>query len=289
VKASPYAPNTEGIFRMPAADYHKAPGVGKHSLDYINDSPEAYALYRKHGMEATDAMEIGTLCHTAVLEYEKFQDSFYIRPDKFKSGEKQAWDATHGDKPSITHAEMSRIDNIAASCRNHPVVSALLEDGEAELSMFARCPITGVMRKSRPDWITRDANNRVTIVDFKFVADATKHGFAKQVAELRYYVQHAYYVDLLELLKNRIDTKVELINARFLFVAVAKQPMHAETSKHRMIVYECHPQDVEMGRNQYLRDLMRFAECEKSGVWPDDTDKIQVLQLPSWVRRENAI
>jgi PDDEXK-like domain of unknown function (DUF3799) len=281
VKASPYAPNTEGIFRMPAEDYHKAPGVGKHSLDYINDCPAKYALYRTHGMEATDAMEMGTLCHTAVLEYDKFPGSFYIRPDKFKSGEKQAWDATHGDKPSITHADLKRIDNIAANCRAHPIVSALLEDGEAELSLFARCQTTGIMRKGRPDWITTDEDDQLTLVDFKFVVDATKHGFARQVADLRYYVQHAYYVDLCELLGFGVP--------RFLFVAVEKEPMHPESSKHRIVVHELHPLDVEMGRNQYLRDLMRFDECEKSGIWPDDTDKIQVLQLPSWVRRENAI
>ena len=281
MKASPYTPNTEGIFRMPAAEYHKAPGVGKHSLDYINDSPEAYALYRKYGMKATDAMEESTLCHTAVLEPDKFVGSFHIRPDKFKSGEKQAWDATHTDMPSITRKELNKIQNIASNCRAHPIVSALLEDGEAELSLFARCPTTGIMRKGRPDWITTDEDDQLTIVDFKFVQDATKHGFARQVADLRYYVQHAYYVDLCELLGYGVP--------RFLFVAVEKEPMHPEASKHRIVVHELHPLDVEMGRNQYLRDLMRFDECEKSGVWPDDTDKIQVLQLPSWVRRENAI
>lgn len=297
MNATPYAPNTEGIFRMPASDYHKAPGVGKHSLDYIHDCPAKYALYKKHGMEATDAMEMGTLCHTAVLEPHLLLDQFHVRPDTYTHVDKKGnatvkkwngnatacsdWLDAHADKPVMSKAELNKIQNIAANCRTHPIVSALLEDGEAELSLFARCPTTGIMRKGRPDWITTDEDDQLTLVDFKFVQDATKHGFARQVADLRYYVQHAYYVDLCELLGYGVP--------RFLFVAVEKEPMHPESSKHRIIVHELHTLDVEMGRNQYLRDLMRFDECERSGVWPDDTDKIQVLQLPSWVRRENAI
>ena len=289
----PYTPNTDGIFRMPAADYHAAPGVGKHSLDYIADCPLKFALYRKYGMEPTDAMEMGTLCHTAVLEPELFGDSFHLKPGTYRDdkGAQKAWSgnstvckewlAAHTEKPVVTQSELSRIQNIARNVREHPVVGPLLEEGEAEVSMFARCPLTGVMRKGRVDWIAKAADGGVWFVDFKFAVDATAQAFVRQVADLRYYVQHAYYVDLFELIMG--------VQPRFLFVAVEKGPMHEKSEHHRIQVYEMHALDVEMGRNHYTRDLRRYGECLERGEWPSDTDRIKTLELPKWVRRENAI
>lgn len=277
----PYTPGRAGIFRMEAPAYHAAPGIGKHSLDLLHDCPAKLALYRKHGMEATDAMEMSTLLHTAVLEPHKLDGTYYVRPDKFKSGEKQAWDATHTGKPSLKRDEVEALGRITQQCRNHPIVSVLLEEGEAELSMFAQCPITGLLRKGRPDWITTDADDRLTVVDFKFVADATKHGFRRQVEDLRYYVQHPYYVDLLELLGYP--------GARFLFVAVEKEPLHPKAEKHRIKVYELHDLEVEMGRNNYVRDLIRYKDCHDRDEWPDDSEKIETLILSSWCRKENAV
>lgn len=277
----PFTPNTEGIFRIEAESYHKAPGVSKHTLDAMFDSPEQYQFLKRHGLKSTEAMEMSTLCHTAVLEPENLKDGFYLRPDKFKTGEKQAWLATHPDKLSITRDELTTIQNIAASCRNHPIAGVLLEDGEAELSLFAKCPITGMLRKGRPDWITSDGDDRTTLVDLKFVADCSKHAFRKQVENLRYFVQHAYYVDLCELLG--------FDKPRFLFVAVEKTPMHPEESKHKVRVIELHDLDVEFGRNMYIRDLKRLEECIKSGIWPDDTDTIELLTLSPWYRKGNAV
>ena len=277
----PYAPGKPGIFRMEATDYHAAPGIGKHSLDLLHDFPEKLQIFRKHGMDATDAMEFSTLLHTAVIEPDKLEGSYYIRPDKFKPGEKQAWDSTHTDKPSLKRDELATLNNITRQCRNHPIVGALLEEGEAELSLFAHCPITGLLRKGRTDWITTDADDRLTVVDFKFVADASKHGFRRQVEDLRYYVQHPYYVDLLELLGYP--------GARFLFVAVEKEPVHPKAEKHCIKVYELHNLEVEMGRNNYIRDLIRYKDCHDLDEWPDDSEKIETLILSSWCRKENAV
>lgn len=289
----PFQPNTDGLFRMPAADYHAAPGVGKHSLDYIADCPLKFALYRKYGMEATDAMEMGTLCHTAVLEPELFADSFHLKPGTYRDdkGAQKAWSgnstvckewlAGHTDKPVVTQSELSRIQNIARNVREHPVVGPLMEEGEAEVSMFARCPLTEVMRKGRVDWVARAEDKGVWFVDFKFVHDATAHAFVRQVADLRYYVQHPYYVDLFELIMGG--------QPRFLFVAVEKEPMHEKSEHHRIQVYELHALDVEMGRNHYMRDLRRYSECLEIGEWPSDTDSIKTLELPKWIRREGAI
>ena len=293
----PYSPGKPGIFRMEAKDYHAAPGVGKHSLDAIFDSPAMYQLLKKHGFKSTEAMEFSTLCHTAILEPDKLKDSFVMRPETYVSVDKKgnqeikpwsgnsntckAWLAANEGKQVLTKPELETIQNIAQSCRNHPIVGALLEEGEAEISLFAECPYTGMLRKGRPDWITADEEGKTVLVDFKFVADANRHAFRKQLETLRYHVQHAYYVDLCELLGQG--------KPRFLFVVVQKTPMHPDEPKHKVRVEEVHEVDVEFGRNMYIRDLLRLQECIKTDTWKDDTDKIGLMTLSSWYRKENAV
>lgn len=290
----PYTPNTPGIFKMPAAEYHAAPGVGKHSLDYVAKSPLDYALYRQYGMEPTEAMEQSTLCHTATLEPDLFESSYYLRPGLYpdaKGGMSKwsgnstwckEWLAAHKDKPCVTPPELAKIRNAARSVREHPISGEFFDGKErCEMSLFARCPETGMMRKGRPDLMNTDGNETGWILDTKFVLDATERAFKRQFQDLRYYVQHAYYVDLVELLTG--------VKPRFLFVAVEKEPMHEKSEIHRVCCYELHEVCVELGRRHYMRDLRRFWECSESGTWPSDTDQIKPLELDKWLMREGAI
>lgn len=294
----PYTPNTPGIFKMPMADYQAAPGVSKHSLDYVAKSPLDYALYRQYGMEPTEAMERSTLCHTACLEPELFESSYYLRPGLYPSTDKKgvtemkkftaqsnwcsAWLEAHKDKPVVTQTELAKIRNAARSVREDPTAGEFFDGKErCEMSLFARCPETGMMRKGRPDLMNTDGNETGWILDTKFVLDATERAFKRQFQDLRYYVQHAYYVDLVELLTG--------VKPRFLFVAVEKEPMHEKSEIHRVCCYELHEVCVELGRRHYMRDLRRFWECSESGTWPSDNDQIKPLELDKWLMREGAI
>lgn len=282
MKPSAYQPNSPGIFRMPAYEYHAAPGVSKHALDYVHECPKKYILYKKHGLQATESMKMGTLLHTAVLEPDNLPGSYYVRPDKFKTGEKQAWELAHADKPSIKADEVQMLQQIRNACVIHPILGPILEsEGEVELSCFAQCPQTGLIRKGRPDLITEDTGGQLWIVDLKFVADAGKDSFQRQSQDLRYFVQAAYYIDLLELLG--------FPGARFLFAAVEKDPIHPDDHQHIVRCFEIPPADIENARGHYIRDLHRFKQCLDSGEWPDDTDKIQSLEMSSYYRKANAI
>lgn len=312
---TPFTPNTPGIFRMPAADYHAAPGVGKHSLDYVAKSPLDYALHRKYGMEPTEAMEQSTLCHTAVLEPELFKDAFHLRPGMYpdEKGNLKKWTgasnwckdwlSAHEDKPVVTQTELVKIQNAAKCVREHPICGPMFEHGAAEMSIFAPCPLTGLLRKGRPDWITTSDDEAVWIVETKFVADASENAFLRQVEDLRYYVQHPYYVDLWVIHNGGNPDELETtmrndgsgfqtlrgVPIHFIFIAVEKEPMHEKSEIHRVQPYELHPACVELGRRHYIRDLRRYMDCMERGEWPSDTDKIKPLALSSWVMKQGAI
>lgn len=147
------------------------------------------------------------------------------------------------------------------------------------------------------------------IGDLKTTEDASPEGFAKSIANWRYDVQHAYYIDGTRLAleqgkctpphKGKAELSVYwtdpvtgvLCRCRpdfwrgypkhFAFIAVEKKPPYA------VGVYVLDSEGVEIGRAQYQHDLRVYAECVRTGVWPGYGDKIQTISLPGWHANKN--
>lgn len=296
----PYTPGAEGLFRMEAEDYHKAPGVSKHQLDKIAVSPLDLKLYMMHGQEPTHAMELGTVYHTATLEPHKLGEAYHVRPLEYinDKGQRKPWNSNakaceawleaHSDKPVLKQSELHNLQNLGKSIRENPIAGPIIENLIPEVSMFACCEHTGLMKRGRADGIACDDSGSIVIVDLKFVADATETGFHSQYQDLRYWVQAAYYKDILE----RILTTqhgLQCPHVRFLFIAAEKEPMHEETDIHRVMVHEPEQADLDMGQNTYLRDLRVYQRCSELGEWPGNMDRIHRIGCSPWFRRRHAV
>lgn len=148
------------------------------------------------------------------------------------------------------------------------------------------------------------------IGDLKTTEDASPEGFAKSIANWRYDVQHAYYMDGTRLALEQgkcnppQEGKAELsvywtdpvtgvlcrcrpdfwrgYPKHFAFIAVEKKPPYA------VGVYVLDSEGVEIGRAQYQHDLRVYAECVRTGVWHGYGDKIQTISLPAWHANKNA-
>lgn len=148
------------------------------------------------------------------------------------------------------------------------------------------------------------------IGDLKTTEDASPEGFAKSIANWRYDVQHAYYIDGTRLALEQgkcnppQEGKAELsvywtdpvtgvlcrcrpdfwrgYPKHFAFIAVEKKPPYA------VGVYVLDSEGVEIGRAQYQHDLRVYAECVRSGEWPGYGDKIQTISIPGWHANKNA-
>ena len=148
------------------------------------------------------------------------------------------------------------------------------------------------------------------IGDLKTTEDASPEGFAKSIANWRYDVQHAYYIDGTRLALEQgkcnppQEGKAELsvywtdpvtgvlcrcrpdfwrgYPKHFAFIAVEKKPPYA------VGVYVLDSEGVDIGRAQYQHDLRVYAECVRSGEWPGYGDKIQTISLPGWHANKNA-
>jgi exodeoxyribonuclease VIII len=267
------APQTvqPGIYpTMSNKDYHSSPGISKSGLDLIARSPYLFR-YRPPITEPTRAMLIGSAAHSATLEPERFGESFVVAPDvDGRSKEGKAALAEFGKnntrKTVLKLDDFVLVESISKAVRAHPVAKNILSDeGQAEMSIFNLDEHTGELVKARPDWMVEDC-----LVDLKTTEDASAEAFSRACWNFRYYVQAAFYLDVVNSQYNgRFNN--------FVFIVVEKSP------PFQVAVYYADATMIEVGRMTYQQNLALYSQCKHTDFWPGLGDeKIQPIGLPGW-------
>ena len=270
-----------GVYEgIPNAEYHCGPGISKSGLDLVHRSPMHYhaVVTAANDRTPTAAQELGTAAHALILEPGVFADSYVLAP-KFDRRTKEGkaasaeFDAENEGKICLQPEAWEQLHAMASAVHSHQAAHALLTScpGEAEKSVYWIDATTGVLCRCRPDWWRDD----FIIPDLKTTEDASPEGFAKSMANYRYDVQAAFYMDGIQAATGKRPKS-------FVFIAVEKKPPYA------VGVYVLDSESLELGRAQYQHDLRIFAECERTGEWPGYGDKIQTISLPAWHANKNS-
>lgn len=129
-----------------------------------------------------------------------------------------------------------------------------------------------VLRKCRTDAITHDG---MWVVDLKTTDDVSLEGFGKTIAQRRYEVQAAWYLDILRGLYGRDAPR------GFAFIAAQKG------RPYDVAVHYLNDFQIERGRRLYKRDLARLIHCEQNNLWlgAAEGDMLEA-KLPFWAMRE---
>lgn len=247
---------------LPSATYHAHPAVSKSVLDRIARSPlHARAYLDGQRDEPTASMIFGTAMHCAVLEPQRFAAEYSVwEGDRRTKEGKAAYEAMQATGATIiSRDDHDAISAMVASIRQHAVASTLLENGQAETSVFWKHQASGIECKCRPDWLRSDG----IVVDLKTTEDASPAAFARSVAAYRYHVQAAHYL---------AGTEAE----RFVFIAIEKKAPYA------VAVYELDADSLQVGQRLRERDLDQYASCLEFNQWPGYPAQIQTLALPKW-------
>jgi hypothetical protein len=171
-----------------------------------------------------------------------------------------------------------QVTAMAQAIRQHPIAGPLFAPGTGtpEQSLYWTDPETGVMCRVRPDWL-KHPPDLTLCVDLKTTKDASPGGVSKAIADYGYHQQDAFYVDGIQAVLG--------LPARFVFVFVNKTPPYLIT------VRELSDADRAIGRAKNARALRIYAECERTGIWPDwtgDTPDIPYISLPTWAAQREA-
>ena len=260
----------EGLHsQVPASAYH-VPVLGmvsKSALEAMVPTPAHYiAWLTAQSEERTKALAFGAAAHCAFLEPDVFLDTYATEPDfgdlRFKVNKEKRLEFRTGNtgKMFVSAPEHAMLLGMSESIRRHPLASAALQGGEAELTSIWRDKETGLKCRARADYYVP---TKRLVVDVKTCEDASVEGFSRAAFRYNYHWQHAIY-------------RAAFPAEHFLFIAVEKSPPYA------VALHQLDDAGVRAGYTK-VRDLMRtMAECIATDSWPAYADHITTLITPKW-------
>ena len=264
-----------------AAEYHADEAVGNSMLSSLKDSPaHCYALHMAPGRPErveTEALRLGTLTHTAVLEPAQYKARYTVKPDglNLSTKEGKAWKSAMGSLEIITHEEAQMVESQRAAILGNPELARLFSFGSPEMSAFWIDSATGLRCKCRPDWLQFTGPNRVRVVDLKTTNDITHEAVSKSVANFGYHRQQAHYTRGLE--------ACGLVVEDFVFAFVTKAyPFFA-------LPYRIEDASLAQGYEEVGELLSLFSNCKRANEWPLSGAGVQSVGLPRWALRETEI
>lgn len=255
------------VENLDADIYRSKDGISASDIKYIlpPKTPAHYYAYITDQIkrEETRAFLIGTLSHLAVLEPDKLEKAFVVRPDSIdlRTKDGKAWKESVGSTPILDATEATMLAGIQASVAKHPAACELLANSKKEVSLFATHR-NGLKLKGRIDVLGNGF-----IADVKTAEAGDMQNFASAIFRYNYHVQAAMYCQL---------AGVE----RFTFIAVEKAPPFA------VAVYELSPAALQVGMNAVNDALELIAQCQDSNHWPAYSADKQTIDLPSWAYKQ---
>jgi hypothetical protein len=249
------------------SEYRSVKAWSNSDISMVKNSPALLEWSKNSPQGESDASNIGTGCHSAVLEPDLFLSEYVKMPDYTgsKSGIASAdlFRRNMQGKQVLTEKDYDLITGMSNSIFAHPVAKNLLKTkGDSEVSVFFE--VDGVKCKARFDRMPdHKALGFHCVVDLKTTEDMNKFKFS--VRDYGYDRQAAWYSNAYFELTGHYP--------RFIFVVVSKKKTFG---RHEVRVFELTKDDVNDGWIQCLDGLEKIKEYEEFGVVID----VEVLTLP---------
>lgn len=257
-------------------------------LRELNKSAKHLKYSLEHEEEETDALRLGTLIHTALLEPERYDEEFTVlqscqatkgdgdpctNPAKYiENGEQKC--GIHGDENDpdaptpIKETDAEVIRGILQSVKESDSARSLLySEGESELTLVWTDPDIGIKCKARLDRISRGIDGGA-FLDLKSCRSAERHRFQKDIWSHRYDLQSAFYSRGLEVLGKKAEY--------FVWLAVSKQPPYLVKP------YFCVDAVMREAHDQVYDLLDMYRGCIENDTWPGLKDEVDPISVPDW-------
>jgi len=262
---------------IPMRAYLAIDAMGSSRLEHLAISPLHYRYMSTQPDVETDAQELGTALHVAVLEPDLFKEKYVIEPDTALIG---------GAKPRATNAyrqEVARLEFDGRTVLKAEAMARVLAMREAILGhphaarVLENAPereVTGLWLNGKTLCRGRfDAMGPGVLADIK-TTRKLKDFSPWTLTRLGYYRQAGHYVDGARKLGR--ETK------HFFFIAVENNP------PHDVGVFVLDEELIEVGRVECEALMARLARCERTGVWPGMYPEIQQAVLTEAIALQMA-
>ena len=286
-----------GLQKMLDEIYHATHVCSKHSLDTIAEySPNHLDWSRKYPRTPTEAMRFGSAFHTFMLEPDEFTSRHSIAvqcsailKSGANAGKHCSNDANYTNagagycgqhKPvgstaltnAISRDDFNAIEAMSAAIHAQPSARLVMQKNDSEddeeVAIFTERDVNGypLVCKGKIDiWRPRSLN---AMADIKTTTNASPAEFARDIENMAYHRQAAFYFDLCEAIGKPVET--------FILIAIEKSPPYG------CACYTLAPNSpsVEVGRDENRRLMETYARCEQSGYWPSYAETFEEIALP---------
>ena len=276
------------IKKMPMAEHHAGPGIGRSGLALIAESPAKYQFARNTIPPRRPHFELGTAAHAAILEPETFWDQVAVPPASVlgKNGVRSTnayrqWAAEQGDRAIITAADYDAVRNMTDAVMAHPdrkFIQRLLSRGVSEISVFwnETVDIDGepaeVLLKCRPDYLPGGC----LVTDLKTSSKPIgPDDFAREAA------RHKYHWSAYLTLRG-LSIVTGFTHTRYYFVVVSTVPPH-DVALY-WLSWDDTPAEMRTAEAQVRAAIKTYARCLKEDRWPGTVEP-QPLIFPKWALR----
>lgn len=257
--------------------------IGSSSAKIALDSMAGFYSYFFLGNKPpeTDDQRTGKRVHMALLEPKTFKKRLIIEPVfstggdtsmRIKNNQRQRNDWIL-DKPKnaviVDQDELDQVIGIVEAIMKHDQGFALIKDGRTELAGFARCPITGLGIKIKPDFLSHDFSR---FSDYKTTRSTVKRKFMKDVFDyFRYDFQLAFYLYGIKLITKGM--RPDLIS----ILASEKKPPY-EPAAFYFTNFE-----LERAEAQVIEVLKKIRLAVDTNVWPFRQQQIERAKPPKFI------
>lgn len=265
------------ILDLPEAEYHQHPALSYSTGKQYLRSPAHYRDAVDNRVESRTFDE-GHAIHKLVLgkggDVVEIPEELLAKNGAISTTEAKAFVETEraaGRIPLKKH-EIASAKRVATAVLNNRDAAFLLsQPGEAEVSLFATDPETGVEIRGRLDWLPAPGKRRVFPVDLKSTTDASPDKVRRTLSDLDYDLQAAMYVHLLRL-NGRDDI------GPFCFVFAEKSRPYGVSA-----VQVAHEDWLTGGEAKLRHILRKHATCLETGDWTEVYPPgIHPIEPPPW-------
>jgi len=277
------------VCEMDAVEYHnESPGISYSRMKHMLVSPAMYQLKLQRPMQETDALRVGRMLHTTVLEPHLVNSEFAIwRDGRRQGGEWDLFRLTCGNKTIITEPQMACVEGMSEALMNmadFPLDVWLSgvkgQNGGADIapalkehSLFWVDEETGLQCKARPDAMTLAMN--ALVGDLKSARSAAVDQFVFDIFKFRYDMQAAHYLAGVKAVYG--------IDARFAFFAVEKEEPHVAQT------FLMSPDALAHGERHRRYCLRMIKRCLYDGSWPKQPPGAKPVLVEVPFMRDNSL
>ena len=258
---------------LPIGEYHAHPAISKSGLWTLYTQTPAH--YHFGSIEKTNAMDLGTAAHIAILEPHRFE-ALVLKGPEDRRGNK--WkdiveEALADGKLPLTSGDYDKVLCMRDSAQLLPDLRRLTDGKQIrEASGFWVDTETELECRCRPDLYHPGLE---IAADLKITADASPSFWERNAANLGYHLQEAMYSEGWELSGGgKVDG--------FIFINIENEPPHAAA------IYEFVPAAIGEGQAIMRKALEMYRQCKEADTWPGYPAGVQQRDIPRWAYRETT-